>query len=225
MGEFKVGDKVRVKSWEDICKMTIGDNSERIYGDCHFIKEKKKICGKEVVLKLYDGVHFFIKNSNCVWWEWMLEPCHNNLIHIYTDGTTTTAILKDGKKTVKTAQAKCPPDDTYDFNIGAKLAFGRLMEAENKAVKEVKRKAKVGEWVKVVNAINDVANKYKNGDILQIVSTEYLGLEHLAYYENEVYTYLLKSEYVVLENYTPEKPVEDKSLEVIIDGVKYVKES
>ena len=42
----------------------------------------------------------------------------------------TLARMMDGKKVVKSAEAKCAPDDTYDFATGAGLAFDRLMGRE-----------------------------------------------------------------------------------------------
>jgi hypothetical protein len=51
-------------------------------------------------------------------------------IVITTDGLTTTAKLYDGKTVVKSAEAKCSPDDKFDFVIGANLAYDRLMRPE-----------------------------------------------------------------------------------------------
>lgn len=51
-------------------------------------------------------------------------------IVITTDGKTTLARLYDGKKIIKTAEAKCHPEDEFDFAIGANLAFERLMGFE-----------------------------------------------------------------------------------------------
>lgn len=48
-------------------------------------------------------------------------------IIITARGPVTTARLMDGKRTVRTAEAKCSPDDEYDFETGARIAFGRLM--------------------------------------------------------------------------------------------------
>lgn len=56
----------------------------------------------------------------------ILEPVSENKIIITTDGKTTTAKLYDGKKFVKSAKAVCSPDDKFDFNIGAAIAFERL---------------------------------------------------------------------------------------------------
>ena len=48
-------------------------------------------------------------------------------IVITTDGKTTTARLLEGKKTIKTAEAKCHPNDEFNFETGARIAFQRLM--------------------------------------------------------------------------------------------------
>lgn len=51
-------------------------------------------------------------------------------IIITADGKTTTARLFDGKSLIKLAEAKCHPDDDFDFETGAKLAFDRLISKE-----------------------------------------------------------------------------------------------
>ena len=53
-------------------------------------------------------------------------------IVITTDGKTTTAAFYEGKKIVKKAKARCNPDDTFDFVIGAELAFDRLTDRDTK---------------------------------------------------------------------------------------------
>lgn len=55
----------------------------------------------------------------------------NNLaskkIVITHDGKNTLARLYEDDKVVKSAEAKCSPDDTFDFTTGAQLAFERLI--------------------------------------------------------------------------------------------------
>lgn len=67
--------------------------------------------------------------------KWMLREdleliSDNHKIVITSDGKTTLARLYEGKKVVKSAEAKCSPDDEFDFTKGAKIAFERLTEAE-----------------------------------------------------------------------------------------------
>lgn len=48
-------------------------------------------------------------------------------IVITTDGKTTTAKMYRDKTLVKVETAKCHPDDRFDFMVGAKVAFDRLV--------------------------------------------------------------------------------------------------
>lgn len=71
-------------------------------------------------------------------------------------------------------------------------------------VREVRRRAMPGEWVKVIEATNDSANDYKNGDVLQIVRYTGVCATGLAHYKNKGNKFLYDKEYVVLEGYKPE---------------------
>lgn len=53
------------------------------------------------------------------------DLCKNETIVIYRKGNETIAL---DKRTGKKAVAKCCPDDTYNFDTGAELAFKRLKE-------------------------------------------------------------------------------------------------
>lgn len=57
---------------------------------------------------------------------------NNQSIHIYHNGKTTTAILKEGKKEIKRAEAKCSPEDEFDFLTGAEIALERLKQKKLK---------------------------------------------------------------------------------------------
>lgn len=78
----------------------------------------------------------------------MFEPVCDNKIVITTDGMETVAKLYDGKKIIKRATAKCSPNDEFNFETGAKIAFERLIEetlAEEKPIeKKPKLKIEVG---------------------------------------------------------------------------------
>ena len=56
-------------------------------------------------------------------------------IIITTDGVTTLARLFDGCNIINEAMAKCSPDDEFDFETGAALAFRRLREKMEKKPK------------------------------------------------------------------------------------------
>lgn len=70
-------------------------------------------------------------------------------------------------------------------------------------VREVKRLAKVGEWIKVVEASRKYGN-YKNGDVIKVKKLYKETLVVESYFNNSVCR-LVPSEYVVLENCQPYK--------------------
>jgi hypothetical protein len=59
-----------------------------------------------------------------------------NKIVITAEGAETLARLYDGSKVVKSATAKCSPDDKFSFKTGAKLAFERLTKEDKPAAQE-----------------------------------------------------------------------------------------
>ena len=145
--------------------------------------------------KIYQGKHcwYFEKED--------LEIINDETIVIYRNDNKVVAL---DKTTGKKAEAKCNPADEFDFRTGAKLAFNRLMGEYVKpddGVREVKRKAKVGEYVKIVCAMPCLI-PYKNGDIFKVNCVTTSGCICKKSEEN---VGLWHSEYVVLENYKPEK--------------------
>lgn len=130
-----------------------------------------------------------------------LEKVGSETIVIYRNDNKVVAL---DKTTGEKAEAKCNPADEFDFRTGAKLAFNRLMGEDVKpdnGVREVKRKAKVGEYVKVVDA-HPFFDTYKNGDILKVICTSNAGC---FCQKTDVECFLWHIEYVVLENYKPEE--------------------
>lgn len=133
--------------------------------------------------------------------EEQLEIIKEETIVIYRNDNKVVAL---DKSTGEKAEAKCNPADEFDFRTGAKLAFNRLMGEDVKSdngVREVKRKAKVGEYVKVVYAMPCLI-PYKNGDIFKVNCVTASGCICKKSEEN---VGLWHKEYVVLENYKPEE--------------------
>ena len=110
--KFKIGDKVRVR--KDL-------KVDEEYGNDTFVPEMRPWLGKMVVIKYIcpDGEYKII---NCPW-SWTDEMFESDEeITITRHGNNVVA--KCGKKV---GVAKCSPKDEFDFAIGAKLAFARLM--------------------------------------------------------------------------------------------------
>lgn len=197
--KFKVGDRVRVK--DEV--ITINRNILGKYGTVKCISPN------------YCSVEFdkFVGGHNCggftrdgYGWN-----CGEDILDLVKHQNETIVIYRNDNKVValdkstgKKAEAKCNPADEFDFRTGAKLAFNRLMGEDVKSdngVREVKRKAKVGEYVKIVYAMPCLI-PYKNGDIFKVTYVTALGCICKNFDRD---TGLWHREYVVLENYKPEE--------------------
>lgn len=216
--KFKVGDRVKVK--KDIVTL-----NRRTVGKCGTVKE--------LLTDNYCSVEFdeFVCGHDCNGFAkeghgWNhaedaldLVKNQNETIVIYRNDNKVVAL---DKSTGEKAEAKCNPADEFDFRTGAKLAFNRLMGEDVKpdnGVREVKRKAKVGEYIKIVDA-QPYLIPYKNGDIFKVISTNKPGV--VIEKDGTPVTSAWHREYVVLENYKPEKEPEKKDEICVGDTVKVI---
>ena len=199
--KFKVGDRVKVK------KNTVTLNI-RTVGECGTVKELLTNNYYSVEFDKFVGGHDcngFAKDGygwNCAEDALDLVKHQNETIVIYRNDNKVVAL---DKSTGKKAEAKCNPADEFDFRTGAKLAFNRLMGEDVKpdnGVREVKRKANVGEYIKIVDA-KPWMIPYKNGDIFKVISTSKPGV--VIEKDGKPVTAAWHREYVVLENYKPEE--------------------
>lgn len=205
--KFKVGDKVRV-----VRNYVNRNERDAIIGMVGVIK-RIDTC----VTKLPYAVELREENTeynNCSghcrkiidYWccDEMLELVRrksNECIVIYRKDSDVIAL---DKRTGRKAVAKCSPDDEFNFNIGAKLAFERL-EALEKQDKEIK----VGDYVKVVddgkiypyyiqkvkelaNNNADVLAKFRYGDVLEDANGEILLKHNMKVYAKKEDLYLLE---------------------------------
>ena len=194
--KFKVGERYK-------CGMILDDGAvieiTEINGD--FVSYKD-VVRKTTGRKVFEIGSIFSDNLEKV------GKVESETIVIYRKDNKVIAL---DKSTGEKAEAKCNPADEFDFRTGAKLAFNRLMGEVVKpdnCVREVKRKAKVGEYIKIVDA-KPLFNAYKNGDVFKVVSVSRSGVE-IKKDETQV-TAAWHEEYVVLENYKPEEKKEDNN--------------
>lgn len=136
------------------------------------------------------------------------EPSYQILIDC--DGTTTTATMTINGREVKTAIARRNPADKFDWKKGAELAFERLWNSQRKAekkpeVREVKRYANPGEYIKIVNPFPGYEDTYHNGDIFQVTRCSYYsnGERDGWVIVKGINIAIYPKEYVVLEGYRP----------------------
>jgi hypothetical protein len=99
---------------------------------------------------IYPNTHVYIvinerNGKEQTWSEDYVEAVNPSIV-IYQKGREVIASLKSGKETIKTAKAICNPSDEFDFNVGAKLAFQRLMGEDEKVAKADTSFIKLFDW-------------------------------------------------------------------------------
>lgn len=128
MAKFKIGDKVEILDGSKIKNYT-----------GNFTLPMKNYIGKTMKIAeintRYEGRTAYCMTETGYMWDergLKLATDNNKKIIITSNGKTTTAKLYDGKNIIKIAKAKCSPEDEFDFNTGALIAFGRLTDSELK---------------------------------------------------------------------------------------------
>lgn len=132
--KYNIGDRVRVTQdgvrWNNNIKAGM-------LGTIININIYTHICVEfDENIKGHDGLDLMRKGKpgHC-WWlsERQIQPApiETKKIVITSNGKDTTAKLYEGNKLVKKATAKCSPDDKFDFNTGARIAFDRLIGEES----------------------------------------------------------------------------------------------
>ena len=123
MREFKVGDRVVL--------------TDKCPGHWNCVGGMDKYLGATVTIKSINGTSFHIEQGDDTAYHWSFlftdifeleSEFPTQKIVITANSTTTTAKLYEGKKVIRTAEAKCSPSDTFDFATGANLAYERLMD-------------------------------------------------------------------------------------------------
>ena len=133
---FKVGQKVRIRAWEDMEKEFGTTYCNEIKCKFTFVHEMKHLCGRIATITNIDkdkqvGLDFEDKSGKICWAYStdMIEPINETIV-IYRSKENSNEVIALDKSTGKKAIAKCSQNDTFDFETGAKLAFERLMTPE-----------------------------------------------------------------------------------------------
>lgn len=126
---FKVGDKVEILDGSKIQNYKNG-----------WVSGMKRYVGEtKIITYLNSDGSCKIENTSFYDWDPRGLRLVEETIVIYRKGQDVIAL---DKSTGNKAIAKCNPEDKFDFQIGTKLAFDRLME-ENKI--------KIGDKVKIID--------------------------------------------------------------------------
>ena len=139
--KFKVGDRVMVREWNDMVAEFGTDSwgnieTKDVNGSVMpFVIGMKHLCGRTATITAFTGgdlerinLDFDDKSGDTCWCyvESMLESEIQQMITITRNGAVVKAV---DSKSGLIGEAKCSPDDKFDFEIGAKLAIDRLFDA------------------------------------------------------------------------------------------------
>lgn len=210
---YKIGDKVRIMSEKTGSRWNCDGEMDKWLGKTMTIKK---------IVPLFQTTHCKMEEDageRCgIGWKWFpemiaefaREPRHS--IHITcTDGKTTHAVKKVDGKIVARSKAVCCPTDEFNANIGAQLAFNRLVygtdyhpsEAALKPEqpkREDKHTYKAGDKVKVIN--NTCGHFAKIGGVITLSDNDVWCKEN-AWHYREHFGYITECDF---EPYTePEK--------------------
>lgn len=164
--KYKIGDKVRVR--KDLKEGQRYYMADKKVHNC-VVNAMEGLKGQVVTIsEKTPGGQYHVKECPCgifgeyCWtdemFESVAEACDKKII-ITTDGAKTIARLYEGNELVKTATAKCSPDDTFDFALGSNIAFIRLfVEGEMKAAEP---RIEVGKYYRYVDEIRPFAGIIK----------------------------------------------------------------
>lgn len=163
MSKFKIGDRVRTVR-QNLPLYDLGDTGK--------VTDYCKSDGMYNIL--FDDKDGILRES----WlcEWNIELIERYpVIVITTDGVTTTATKRLGKKVLGTAYSKCAPADTFDYDTGVGLALARLCGFEIKMHEEEETPMpKKVEHFKVVCTQNETpaSNLFKVGKVYDAMCEE-----------------------------------------------------
>ena len=141
--KYKIGDHVVVESSNIDYVWNYAGATGKV------VKYKPTPSGFDYDIKIDDKG----EGSPVIWCKvkCLVSEAKNEKIVITHDGKTTTATLYNSDCKLA-ATARCAPEDKFDFNAGAELAFKRLMEKVAPTEwRVVKRKPRVGDYIRLLD--------------------------------------------------------------------------
>ena len=172
MAKYKVGDKVRIVDHRTGPMNNFGKMDKWL---------GKVMTIRECLLSGYWMEEDYGENIGYGWcWDddmisglaepWR-EPC---TVELRFDGMITTATLKRGGRDVKTAEARCNPQDTYSRAEGARVAVERLFDKKRKEDKPKESNPKIGDKFVVTgnHPFEEWHHYFRIGEIVTLVGPE-----------------------------------------------------
>ena len=148
--QFKVGDRVLVT--RDVLDIRCAGKTGTIIEDFPFTvgRENGRYVRFDTPAESCEGPRDWVWTYNDEI-KLLHEKKKYPVIVITTDGKTTTATMRKGKKVLNTATATCSDKDTFDFAEGARIAFERLQGRD--PFPEEKKPERLEKLVRVNNKI------------------------------------------------------------------------
>ena len=87
---YKIGDKVRVKKWEDLESKYEVDEYGEICFDVGFATGMRKYCGKELVIRYVGMDEYLCHGNNWLWQDWMFED-----VEVKSTPTLDTIVIRE----------------------------------------------------------------------------------------------------------------------------------
>ena len=172
MAKYKVGDKVRIVDHRTGPMNNFGKMDKWL---------GKVMTIRECLLSGYWMEEDYGENIGYGWcWDDDMisglaepgrEPC---TVELRFDGMITTATLKRGGRDVKTAEARCNPQDTYSRAEGARVAVERLFDKKRKEDKPKESNPKIGDKFVVTgnHPFGEWHHYFRIGEIVTLVGPE-----------------------------------------------------
>lgn len=191
--KFKVGDKVKIKEWDNPLKIFGIDDNDPVNvfartanigyedGGAVFVVTKRHPLLRRYTVKNYDS-----EETRTVS-EKLLESVENKIV-ITTDGEETIAKLCGGDVVVRMEQVSVSPDEEFDFIDQARRAFDKLTCEKAEFVRGAK--------YKIVNNLFTNHN-IEIGKIVTVTTDSPLICGHIAVFEQEDFKHILLSLYDV----------------------------
>lgn len=157
MAKFKVGDRVKIRQWDDMKREYGLDPYGAIMMPCTFMPEMREYCGKTVIIQdiastLRDDRYHIKGGDGWCFSDEMFETPATIRAYEVLKASRTPKTLKPHKpiviyqedrkviaqdtQTGKTGVARCHPNDKFDFYYGAGLAIERLTGYKSEAEPE-----------------------------------------------------------------------------------------
>lgn len=196
MAKYKVGDKVRIVSERPASHrfvdsmvqylgktLTVSKVEEETLGAIYRFKEATYPASVSSIF-----MDIFLPKANGMWafcedWisgmaeepkEQKEAPSEPISVHIRFCGALTVAeLMKDGK-TVKVANARCNPKDTYDRGEGAKVAVNRLFEKKQKD-STGNQSGVLGKKFRVIGRNTDTMHCFRIGTVVRVTGVSKSG--------------------------------------------------